>query len=157
MLKLPATARAIADAATEAITAAQAADADAFDTAATQLAGLDREKVGIVLGHVIRTLLERRHPDGLDGDDIRAMLADCVRGALPWRPELDPHVLIVLLANALDIHEPDEERTVLSAAQVAAHAPLLVAHLVTGSRLGARHYVEAGLAEIARAETMEMP
>lgn len=157
MLTLPPAARAIAAASSDAIAAAQARDADGFDDAAAQLATLDRERVGIVLGFVIRALIEQRHPDGLDGDDIRALLAECVRGALPWRPELDPHVLIVLLANALDIHEPDEERTPLSPAQVAAHAPLLAAELLTGSRRGARSYVEAALAEIARAETMEMP
>lgn len=157
MLTLPPAARAVAAATVEAVTAAQTRDTERYEAAVTALAALDRERIGIVLGYVIRALLEEHHPDGLDGDDIRALLSECVRGALPWRPDVDPHVLVVLLANALDIHEPDEERTPLRPVQVAAHAPLLVADLLTGVRRGIRGYVEAALGEIARAETMEMP
>src|SRR4051812_22745497 len=105
---LPPAARSIAVAAVAAVEAARAKDAEAYDEAAERLAGLDPEQTGRVLGAVVRTLLEERHPDGLDGDDIRAALEHAVRAAGAWR-DVDPQVMVVLLVGALGIHETDEE------------------------------------------------
>ncbi|MGK5678977.1 hypothetical protein [Actinoplanes sp. URMC 104] len=129
---LPAPARPIAAAARAAVLAAQAPDGDAFDAAATELARLDPAQTGLVLGTATRLLLEQAHPDGLDGDDVRAVLQRCVRSAAAWHPDVDPHVVLYLLAGALGVLEedgaPPPEPGVL-----ARHAALLLADLL-GSR-----------------------
>ncbi|MEU7875319.1 hypothetical protein [Dactylosporangium sp. NPDC049140] len=145
---LPPAARAIAVASAEAVEAARARDEAAYADAAERLGGLDPEQTGRVLGAVVRTLLEERHPDGLDGDDIRAALEHAVRSAAAWR-EVDPQVMVVLLVGALGIHETDEDAPVPPRA-LAAHAPLLIDDLL-GERSFAALLTRA-FAEIERAE-----
>ncbi|WP_433614473.1 hypothetical protein ACQP2P_08560 [Dactylosporangium sp. CA-139114] len=145
---LPPAARAIAVASAEAVEAARARDEAAYSDAVERLGGLDPEQTGRVLGAVVRTLLEQRHPDGLDGDDIRAALEHAVRSAGQWR-DVDPQVMVVLLVGALGIHETDEDAPVPPRA-LAAHAPLLIDDL-----LGERSFAELltrAFAEIERAE-----
>ena len=71
---------------------------------------LDRpaEQAGLVLAAVLRSLLEEQHPDGLDSDDIQAILTRCYRGAAGWLPldRVEPNVMIAVLASSLGIHEP---------------------------------------------------
>jgi hypothetical protein len=55
------------------------------------------------------------------------------------------------------VHEAHEEPRPLDALDVARHAPLLVADLLTTSGSSLTGYLDAALAEIARAETVEMP
>ncbi|WP_229404880.1 hypothetical protein [Micromonospora sp. NBRC 110038] len=126
---LPAPAREIARAATDAVAAARVRDTEAYDEAVDRLAGADRS--GLVLGAVVRLLLEETHPDGLDGDDVRQVLESCVRGAASWRPDVDPHVVLVLLAGALGVYDPGDDPTPPDPAALARHAPLLLAHLLT--------------------------
>ena len=64
---LPPAARPIAAATTEAVDAAQRRDEEALTAAADDLGGLDPAQTGLVLGTLIRLLLEETHPDGLDG------------------------------------------------------------------------------------------
>jgi hypothetical protein len=142
---LPAPARPIAAAATAAVAAAQARDADALDDAVAGLASLDPAQSGLILGTTVRLLLEAAHPDGLTGDEVRDVLERCVRGAAPWQPEVDPHVVLLLLAGALGVLQEDgapaEKPDVL-----ARHAALLMADL-----LGPRQvppFLTAALAEI---------
>jgi hypothetical protein len=123
---LPAPARPIAAAADAAVTAVRDEDAEAFEAAAETLAGLDAGQVGLVLGTAIGLLLEAAHPDGLDSDDIRAALERCVRGAA-WLPEVDPQMVLILLAGALGVH-PDDSSS--SPAVLARHAALLFADLL---------------------------
>lgn len=127
---LPAPARPIAEAVGAAVTAAHRRDVDALAEAVDELAGLDPAQVGLVLGTTVRLLLEEAHPDGLAGADIRGVLERCVRGAAPWQPDVDAHVVLVLLAGSLGVLEPD---TPAPAPQVAArHAALLLAELGAG-------------------------
>ncbi|GAA0723129.1 hypothetical protein Drose_09385 [Dactylosporangium roseum] len=146
---LPPPARAIATAATAAVDATRERDKDAFEAAAEQLGALDAEQVGLVLGIVVRSLLEDLHPDGLDGDDIRAALERAVRSAGEWQ-DVDPQVMVVLLVGALGVHEQGDDDQRPSPWALARHAPLLVAEL-----LGARSfatYLGNAFTEIERSQ-----
>jgi hypothetical protein len=103
-----------------------------------------------VLGSVVRLLLEDLHPDGLDGDDVRTVLEECVRSGGGWLPGVDPHVVLLLLAGALGLHDPDGEGPEHRAA--ATHGPLLVAHLLAGAPRPLAAYLTAAFAEIRRGE-----
>jgi hypothetical protein len=151
---LPPAARAVAARVTAAVGAAAAADADELHSAAADLGALDSAHVSVVLGAVTRMLLEEQHPDGVDGDDLRAVLDGCTRWALAWLPETDPEVLLVIVAGALGVH-PEEADGIArpSAAVLAVHGPLMVAYLLGPKKVD--RYVTAAYAEIARAEVMD--
>jgi hypothetical protein len=159
-----------------AVDAARAGDRDAYEAAAVDLAALPSEQTGPVLTAVIRALLEQGHPDGLDGDDIQAVITGCHRAVAAWLPpdRVDTLTMVVVLASALGIHEPGltyhdaahpdaaaapDDGTaptgVPTPAECSWHAPLLVADLLGGHRLD--RYLDAAFTEIARAETMEVP
>ena len=128
-----------------------AGEVAAFEDAAGRLAALDPVLVADVLGGTVRSLLEERHPDGLDAEDFRTVLEDSARGA-GWAGA-DPEVLLVVLAGALGL-TADEPPAVPPAA-VARHALLLLAHLTGGTPPTA--HLDAAVAELARAQTVEMP
>ena len=136
-----------------AVKAAQAQDADGLHAATTDLSKLDAEQTGKVMGGVLRLLLERKHPDGLDGDDIRDLLQTCALGAARWLPETDPHTMLVVLAGALGIH-PDEHDQVArpTAESIALNTAVLIAFLLKGP---VEPYLTATFAEIARSEFMD--
>lgn len=100
--------RAIGTAITQVVDAATAGDAEAYDTAVAGMAGLPTVPTGIVLSGIIRTLLEEQHPDGLDSDDIQAVLARCYATTVTWLPpdRVDIPTLVAVLASSLGIHEP---------------------------------------------------
>jgi hypothetical protein len=152
---LPASARAIAVAASDAVVATQEHDPDRFGVAVKTLAAT--EGSGLVLGAVVRLLLEERHPDGLDGDDIRGIIEDCVRATVAWQPTVDPHTLLVLLAGALGIHDQDDQAPQPSPESLARHIPVLVAHLVTATPRPLAGYLTAAFAEIQRTELHDCP
>ena len=154
---LPAAALAIVSAAEDAVTAAAAHDRDAFEEATADLAALDGERVRLVLGHVVRALLEDLHPDGLSADDLREVLTGCFRAAAAWYPGVDATLLIVVLSNALGIGDPDDEPRQANPADVVAHAAVLTADLVTAVGRPVAGYLDLALTELARAETIEMP
>jgi hypothetical protein len=135
------------------VAAARAEDAGRLREAAAQLSKMDNTQTGKVMGGVLRQLLERGHPDGVDSDDIRDLLQECTRGAARWLPETDPHTLLVVLAGALGIH-PDEHEEVAppSPESISLNTPVLIAHLLTG-RL--EPYLAATFADIARSELMD--
>jgi hypothetical protein len=151
---LPPAARAVAARITAAVGAARTADADELRGSAADLEALDAAHVSVVLGAIIRMLLEEKHPDGVDGDDLRTVLDGCSGWALRWLPEVDPEVLLVIVAGALGVH-PEEADGIArpDPAAIALHAPLLVAHLL-GPRSVDR-YISSAYAEIARSETMD--
>jgi hypothetical protein len=155
--QLPAPARAIVRAAIDAVSAAQAADPQDYRTAVEQLAAQDSEHVGLVLGAVVRMLLEEAHPDGLTADDMQQVLERAARTAAAWWPEVDPQLLLVLLTGALGLHFSEEEVPRLTPFQVAGQAPLLIADLLAVRDRRLDGYLTVALAEIMRAETMEMP
>lgn len=147
---LPAPARAIAEAASDAITAAQRQDRDTLDATTGPLAAA--EGSGLVLGTVVRLLLEEAHPDGLDSADIRQVIEQCTRAAAAWDPTTDPQVLLILLASALGVYDPDEASPPPPPDSLARHAALLVAHLLAGAPHPFATYLTAALTEIERAE-----
>ncbi|MEV0559975.1 hypothetical protein [Dactylosporangium sp. NPDC050588] len=150
---LPPPARAIATAASAAVEAAQARDKEAFDAAVEQLAGLDPEQSGLVLGVVVRALLEDLHPDGLDGDDVRAALEQAVRSAAEWQ-EVDPQVMVVLLVGALGVQDDNDGEGRPSPQALARHAPLLLADLL--QRRSFPRYLQAAFTEIERSQTHDL-
>ncbi|BCB90759.1 hypothetical protein [Phytohabitans suffuscus] len=150
---LPPPAQAIALAASEAVAAAQERDRDGLEAAAGPLAAA--EGSGLVLGAVVRLLLEEAHPDGLGGDDVRRVLERCVRDAAAWEPAVDPHLFLVLLAGALGVHDPDERAPRPAPEALARHAAILVAFLLTGTPRPLGGYLTAAFAEIERAELLD--
>ncbi len=146
--------RPISAAVTDAVTAARAADADGFADAVGRLSTVDPQRVAVLLGWVVRSLLEELHPDGMDGEDLRAVLTGSATAAGTWQSEVDPSVLLVVLTGALGLSDPDEQ-PVLPPAAVARNATLLLTHLL-GERPLAR-YLDGAFAELERAETIEMP
>src|SRR3546814_10593408 len=74
----------ISRAAGAAVAAAAVRDLAAFKRAAGELAVRNPEQVGLVLGAVVRMLLEESHPDGLAGEDVQAVLERCARTAAGW-------------------------------------------------------------------------
>jgi hypothetical protein len=158
--QLPPVPRAIANAAVEAVTAARSDDQVAFERASSRLAALDREQVGLVLGAVVRSLLEDLHPGGLSGDDIQDVLGRSVSASATCFPAVDANVLLVLLAGSLGIHPDEEDPRPVSALEMSTHAPLLIATLLGEPgppSLSFTSHLEAAFAEIARSETVEMP
>jgi hypothetical protein len=145
--------KAMARAIEAAVRAAQGREAEGLRDAATELSKLDAEQTGKVMGGVLRSLLERKHPDGLDGDDIRDLLQSCAVGAASWLPETDPHTMLVVLAGALGIHPQEQDEVARPTAEsIAFNTSVLIAHLLNG-RL--EPYLTATFAEIARAESMD--
>jgi hypothetical protein len=133
------------------VDAARRSDPEALREAVERLSIVDPSRLVLVLGWVVRALLEERHPDGLDGEDLRAVLTGC---AAAWPSEVDPSVLLVVLTGALGLSDPDDQPAVAPAA-VAGNAALLVAYLLDGRPVGP--HLDGALAELRRAETVEMP
>ena len=155
-LPLPFTARVIAAAVTESVQAARAADAAAFDEATARLATLDREQVRVLLGSVIRSLLEELHPGGLDGDDLQAVVERCTRSTAGWFT-VDPGVLVVVLISALGAADPDALAHPPQPADVTRHAVVVAADLLTAARRSLAPALTTAFTELRRAETLEHP
>jgi hypothetical protein len=142
---LPAPARPIAAAATDAVAAVRAGDTAALDEATARLAALDLPQTGLVLGTAVRLLLEDGHPDGLTADDVRNTLASAVRS---W-PAAHPQVVLWLLAGALGVLEEDGSPAPKPDA-LARNAAVLLADLLADRPIAP--WWTAALAEIERAQ-----
>lgn len=153
---LPFTARVLAAALTESVQAARAGDAAAFDEASTRLGTLDAEQVRLVLGSVVRSLLEQQHPDGLDGCDLEAVIERCSRGCAGWFP-VDPGVLVVVLVSALGAADPEALEHPPLPADVLRHAVVVTADLLSTTGRPLAPTLTAAFAELRRAETLEHP
>ena len=146
---LPTTARAVAEAAITAVEAANRRDVVPFEAAATTLSTTDGS--GLVLGSVVRLLLEEQNPDGLGADEVKTALLDCVTWASSWAADVDPHAVLVLLASALGVHDPDNtEVPDPSPRELARHGALLTASLLGPRPLD--RYLATAFAEIRRKE-----
>ena len=146
---LPAPARPIAAATAAAVAAARDEDQAALTDAVAELGAQDQTQAGLILGTAVRLLLEDAHPDGLGADEVRAVLADCVRTAATWCSRVDPQTTLYLLAGALGVWE-DDGSPPPKPEDLALHAALLIEHLA-----GARPVTEvltATLGEIQRAQ-----
>jgi hypothetical protein len=160
--------KAVRTAVLDAIRAAVAVDGPALADCGPALAALDEPRLRIVLGEMLRSALEELHPDGLSSADAQDLIEHCVEQS-GWYPELDPQVLVVVLLGAFGAHDPDQQPA-LPPAVVAQHAAVLLVDLLTGpaetepGRLDpaalidrAERLLNRALAELERAETMEMP
>lgn len=159
----------------ESIEAALAQDAERFTEAAGRLNVQDPQRLVLVQAGVIRSLLEDLHPDGLSSADAQDVLRRCLISAASWYPRADPGVLVLVLTGALGLAEgtgpapaaasdaesdSDTEPEPTPAAGPAAlsqGAALLIADLLTAAGAPLRGYLDAALAELERAETIELP
>ncbi|WP_432537692.1 hypothetical protein [Kineococcus arenarius] len=142
---------------TSAVRALAADDGEGFGRAGAALAAFDADAARTVLGRVLRGALEELHPDGLDADDLRAVVQRCARSAPAWFTPLDPHLLVLALTGALGEHPEVAEVPRAPHEAVLRHAVLLVADLVAATGRPLARHLEAALAEVRRAETVEMP
>ncbi|HEV8220128.1 MAG TPA: hypothetical protein VGQ05_07685 [Streptosporangiaceae bacterium] len=149
-------ARVMAETVDAVVTAARAGDPVAFGEAMTGLAALDREQLAVLLGTVMRELLERSHPDGLDSDDAQHVLSSTARRAVAWYEPLDGAALLEALIGALGVTDPDGAPQPEPDA-VLAHGVLLIADQlhVLGQQLPP--VLKYALGELQRAQTMELP
>lgn len=147
---LPIPARAIAAAAGTAVDAATRQDAGAFEAAAAVLA--TTEGSGLVLGSVVRLLLEEQNQDGLGADEVKAALTDCVTWSSTWTDDVDPHAVLVLLASALGVLDPDNTE-IPSQEQLSRHGALLTASLLGPRPLD--RYLTTAFTEIRRGELQD--
>jgi hypothetical protein len=139
-----------------AVSAARSADAPAFTDAMAGLGRVDHEQLAVLLGSVTRDLLERSHPDGLGAADAEQVLGSCTRAAASWYEMLDSDVLVVALTGALGISDPDESPPSDGAA-VVAHGLLLIADQLRLLGQELPPVLEGALAELMRAQTIELP
>ena len=159
---------AVGTAVARAVAAAGDHDRDGYEHAAAELAALPHGQAGRVLAAIVRILLEEQHPDGLDGEDVQAVLGRCVRN-VAWVPvdRFETRTVVAVLVSALGVHEaglthdevadrpdPDRERAP-TAEQYAWHAPLMIADLLSAARRPLRPYLDLAFTEIARAEAMD--
>jgi hypothetical protein len=141
------------------VLAAQSGDPVGFDEASVALIALDKNgagRVGLAQAAVLNAVLERRHPDGLTGDDAREVLEHAARSTLPWLPALDVNILLTVLAGTLGVLDPDAEPYPATPDELARHASLLIADLL-GPGGDVAPLVAAAIAEVQRAQTIELP
>jgi hypothetical protein len=161
-----------------AVEAAQSRDLADYETAVADLEAQPSQATAAVLASAVRTLLEAQHPDGLDSDDMSAVLARCYTDAVAWCPVVDLSVLLAVLASALGVHEPGVTYDVVGVVpsgqewrdpsdevphraptlpEYLWHAPLLLADLLAAGRTRLSPLLDSVFGEIATAESMEMP
>jgi hypothetical protein len=149
----PVDVRRIADATVDALAAVVAQDPIAFDEAVELLDRSDAAKAGNVHAEMVRSLLEEVYSDGLTGENVQEVLGRTVRGA-EWLPSVDIAGFVEVLTGALGVTDVDEQSR---SRPRPAHALLVVADLLAVRRSCAETYVRRALAEIHRAQTVEMP
>ena len=147
---------ALSSALTGAVEAASAGDLAAYEMALARLRSLDPAQVGVVSGAVVRGLLEELHPGGLTGELVGAVLRRAA-GSGAWLPDLDPAVLLVVVTGALGLLDVQDQPVQLSTDAVLRHAPVLVASLLASLAAPVGPRLTAALAELRRAETVELP
>jgi hypothetical protein len=168
--------RALRTAVSEAVRAAAAEDGPALADCGPALAALNEPRLRIVLGEMLRSAMEELHPDGLSSADAQDLIEHCTEQA-GWYPELDPAVLVVVLLGAFGAHDPDQQPA-WPPAMVAQHAAVLLVDLLAGTGSAgqpvgpaelagqadpaelagrAEALLDRALAELERAETMELP
>lgn len=141
----------------EAVEAALSHDADRFALAAARLDVQDQQRLALVQAWVLRSLLEQLHPDGLSSADAQDVLRRCLLSAQTWRPQTDPDVLVLVLTGALGLADPDEASAAVGPAALSHGAALLTADLLSAAGSPLRGHLDAGFAELERAETIELP
>ncbi|SDE53357.1 hypothetical protein [Rhodococcus tukisamuensis] len=153
----PRAVRDIASATDDAATAARAADLGVFVEASERLRAVDLEQVRAVHSAMVRELLEDLHPDGLTGEAVQAVLERCARTAAVWVPDLQVPLLVAVLTGSLGLSDPDEEFGASDRFGLVRHALLVLADLLGAAQAPASGYLRRAVAEIERAQTVEMP
>lgn len=154
---VPSTVAGLRRAVTEAVEAAASRDADRFAAAAARLAVQDPPRLVLVQAWVLRSLLEELHPDGLSSADAHDVLRRCLLSAAEWHAEADPGVLVQVLTGALGLSDPDEAAAPAGPVAFSSGAALLIADLLGVAGGSLPRYLDAALAELERAETIELP
>ena len=149
----PPTVRALATATDDAVNAARSQSAAEFAEAVTELHAQDSAQVAAIHAEMVRSLLEELHPDGLTGEDVQDALTRAVRSAAEWHPDLDVPGFVEVLTGALGVADTEEVRR----PPLPQHAVLIIADLLARRRASAEVYLRRAVAEIQRAQTMEMP
>lgn len=168
----PASAKDVADGITRLSAALRDEDADARSAAVSELASQKGVRVEDVYAAMLRLLLEAAHPDGLDGDDVGAV----VRDAASRDPDVSPSDVVTVVLGTLGVHpEPErqasdddsqdpedhrESQTVI--ARLASASAIRASAVVTEallSRVGSpvEAVVTMVIDDIAAAETIEWP
>lgn len=153
----PTTARQIAVATADAISAARVESREQLAEVLDDMIALPFEQVTIVHAGVVRALLEDLHPDGFSGDDIQDALTRVARSAITWLPDLDVTALAAVLTGALGLTEMSDDAQRIGQSDYLRSAVLVMADLLVAADVAADRYIRAAIGEIARAETIEMP
>ena len=140
----------------DAVAAASAHDAEEFGSCLATLSRLDREQLSILLGTVVQGLLERRHPDGLDSDDVDQLVELTVRDAA-WYPRIDHDSVVRVVVGALGVTEVDDVERLVDGMTIIAHSLVLLADQLSAVPNGVKALLDHGLRELHRAQTQEMP
>jgi hypothetical protein len=138
-----------------AVAAAAAGDQAAFAEASRELAGLDATRTGIVQAATIRQLLEVLHPDGLAADDVADLIRQTVAEAAGCYPEVDADAVVAVYLNSLGA--ADVEENAQPPEQIVVHGCLALATLSRRAAQPPDRNLDDALAELRRAETMELP
>lgn len=156
MSPLPATARAVERSVTGIVAAAATRQVTLFDQESDRLAALDPERVRLVMGGVLSSLLEARMPDGLSGEDLRDLVERGVRQSAAWFPAVDTDAFVVVLTDALGVVRDEEQIISLDHRTVVQHGALLIGNLLAtpGELPG---HLRHALTEIERDQTVELP
>ncbi len=109
--------------------------------------------MGSIHAEMVRSLLEELHPDGLTGEDVQDALTRTVREASIWNVDLDVPGFVEVLTGALGVADTDERRP----PPRPAHAVLIIADLLVRRNVASEVFLRRAVAEIERAQTMEMP
>ncbi|GAB2640401.1 hypothetical protein ABI214_12910 [Prescottella soli] len=153
----PPTARQIAVATDDAITAARVGSREQLTEVLDDMVALPFEQVTIVHAGVVRALLEDLHPDGFSGEDIQGALTRVAGAAITWLPDLDVTALAAVLTGSLGLTEMSDDAQRIGQADYLRSAVLVMADLLATADVTADRYIRAAIGEIARAETIEMP
>jgi hypothetical protein len=153
--RVPPTGRVISDAVTAAVAATAARDSAALHGACAQLRTCEEQQVRDVLHVLTLGLIEQAFPDGVDADGVRALLAQVMRSAAAWLPDLDSDAIVLVLAGALSVHEPDAPTVDADALAIA--CALGVTHLLRQLQIPLGPELTRTFDDLRTAQTMELP
>ncbi|HET8993230.1 MAG TPA: hypothetical protein VFN32_05480 [Rhodococcus sp. (in: high G+C Gram-positive bacteria)] len=151
----PTITRRIATSTDTALTAVRDETVPVFDDALAELVTLPYEQVTAVHAGMLRELLEELHPDGLTGEDVQTVLERALRNGMRWLPSLQPDAVVAVLTGTLGVH--DDEAPKVRPGDYLTAGLLVLADLLAARTSAPGPYLRRAVAEIERAETVEMP
>jgi hypothetical protein len=139
------------------VAAARARDAVRFAASAASLGRLDPAATGLLQATVIRALLEDLHPGGLSGDDVRDVLASASVQARSWCADVDEGSMVEVLTGALGVADPDSAPVPQRPEVLNRNGTLVIAEVLERGGAPLQGYLDSAMAELRRAQTVEMP